>query len=398
MRRNLDFAQWLAGLLLVPALAWGSAAWAADAPDAATDFDARMQGLMREGGLVGAGAAILVGPEVRWLQGYGWADREQGIAFTPDTVMNIASISKTVTGVALLQAVEAGRLDLDRDVNDYLPFRLVNPHAPGGVVTLRHLATHTSGITDRPAVYARGYVFGRDPEQALGSFLAGYLVPGGADYDPSNFLAFAPGTHRDYSNIGAALAGYIVERATGQRLDEWTRQHVFQPLRMERSAWWLSQVPRHARLYVVAEGMAVPILPYGLVTYPDGGVRTSVADLSRFFAALLGGGEYEGARILSPRMTAEMRRFQYVGASTPGNVDPAKLNSGIFWSTKLEGALVGHGGSDPGLETVMLYDPKADVGVVLFTNTAPDDAGMKAFIAMVQLLRERGLQLKAQAR
>ncbi|UWX04866.1 serine hydrolase [Pseudoxanthomonas sp. NC8] len=134
------------------------------------------------------------------------------------------------------------------------------------------------------------------------------------------------------------------------------------------------------------------------MTYPDGGVRTSVSDLSRFFAALLDGGQYRGARILAPELAAEMLRFQYAGAAIPDNVDPAKVNSGIFWSTKLETTLVGHGGSDPGLETVMLYDPKAGVGLILFTNTAPDETGMKAYIAMVQLLRERGLQLKAQTR
>ncbi|UWX04168.1 beta-lactamase family protein [Pseudoxanthomonas sp. NC8] len=223
MQRNLDFARRFAGLLLLPALLCWNGAWAAVPADAAAaDFDVRMQQLMHEGGLVGAGAAILVGPEVRWMQGYGWADREQGVVFTPDTVMNVASISKTVTGVALMQAVQAGRLELDRDVNDYLPFRLVNPHAPGAVVTLRHLTTHTSGITDRPDAYARAYVFGRDPEQALGTFLTSYLwwcAAGTNTIRPTSFRARRAGI----ASTPTSARRWPVTSSSARPASAWTR-------------------------------------------------------------------------------------------------------------------------------------------------------------------------------
>lgn len=352
-------------------------------------IDTRVAERMREGGLVGVGAAIVVDGRIRWLKGYGFADRERAVPFTPDTVMNIGSISKTVTGVALMRAVQQGDLSLDADINAYLPFKVVNPSFPAAPITLRQLATHTSGITDRWEVYAGAYRYDGQAPEDLGLFLRHYFDPAGKYYDPQNFLASAPGTHREYSNIGAALAGYIVERAVGERLDAYTKRHIFAPLGMTSTTWHLADVPpgHHARLYIAQNSLVVPISPYELTTYPDGGVRTSVADLARFFAALLDGGQYRGARILSSASTREMLRFQYDAAHTPDNVDPKKKNSGIFWATKMDGRLVGHGGSDPGLKTEMLADPSLRVGVILFTNTSLGEDEMKSYAALLSDLR-----------
>src|SRR5687768_10909159 len=206
--------------------------------------DARILEHMHDGGIAGVGAAIIVDRKVVWTKGYGFADIAHAVPFTPDTVMNIGSISKTITGVAMMQAVERGELSLDADINAYLPFKLVNPHRPDATITLRQLATHTSGITDRWSVYAQTYHYDDDAIEPLGEFLRSYFVPGGAHYSADNFLDAEPGTQQDYSNIGAALAGYIVERATRQPLNRYTREHVFQPLRMDASGWLLSEIDR----------------------------------------------------------------------------------------------------------------------------------------------------------
>ena len=104
-----------------------------------------------------------------------------------------------------------------------------------------------------------------------------YIMPGGIHYSKDNFLNVRPGTHRDYSNIAAGLAGYIVERAVGEKLNTYTRRHFFSPLRMTSTGWSLSEIPaaRLATLYVAQDGITIPIPPYELTTYPDGGVRTS---------------------------------------------------------------------------------------------------------------------------
>lgn len=372
------------------------------APMAAAELDRVIEQRMREGGMVGVGAAIIVDKRLVWTKGYGFADRDRAIAFTPDTVMNIGSISKTVTGVALMRAVQEGKLSLDQDINAYLPFKVVNPSFPDVPITLRQLATHTSSIVDRWSVYERTYHYGGDSPEPLASFLADYFVPGRSRYAQENFLQARPGTRREYSNIGAGLAGYIVERAVGERLDVYTRQQVFAPLGMRSTAWFLPDVPaqRHAQLYVAQNGLSIPIPLYGGTTYPDGGVRTSVADLSRFFLALLNDGAYDGARILDRRSVQEMLRFQYTTANKPDNVDLAQKNSGIFWSTKYDVTRIGHGGSDPGVKTEMLSDLDKRIGLIFFTNTSLGEEQFGEYEGILDALwqRARTLQQERSAR
>jgi CubicO group peptidase (beta-lactamase class C family) len=368
---------------------------AASEPTANQTIDRLIEERMGRAGIVGLAAAILVDGRVVWTAGYGFADRESGRPFTTDTVMNVGSIAKTVVGVALLQAAAQGKLRLDDDVNLHLPFRVRNPRHEDVPITLRQLATHTSGITDRDPVYTDSYHQGGDSPVALGDFLREYFVPTGRWWSADNFVAGKPGSVREYSNIGAGLAAYAVERATGRPFHESTRDAIFRPLGMTGTGWFLSEIDRasHATLYDASGGPAKPIPVYGLATWPDGGLRTSVDDLSRFFAALLGDGAHEGARILSPASVEELRRFQYTAASKPDNVDLDEKNSGIFWSTKRNTSLVGHSGSDPGVQAEMLAEPSRRVAVILLSNTTLAGRKQRAFLEIFEALLARGREI-----
>lgn len=354
-------------------------------------FDELIRERMSEAGLTGVGAALIVDRRVVWSKGYGFADRERGIAFTPDTLMNVGSITKTVTGVAMMRAVELGKLDLDADINRYLPFRVVHPRYQSAKITLRQLATHTSGIADRWDVYAGTYHYGGDSPDDLGDFLQAYFTPGGGHYSAANFVDGAPGTLREYSNIGAALAGYIVERVTDQPLNDFTREQVFKPLGMHHTGWFLREVDAatHARLYVSQNGLVIPIPLYGGTTYPDGGVRTTVSDLARLFIALLGDGSHGGARILEAASVTEMTRFQFTDANRPANFPGTEGNSGLFWRTKFNGTMVGHGGNDPGIQTEMLADLGKKTGVILFVNTSVSGPDQRAVGSILEALVQR---------
>ena len=343
---------------------------------------------MADARIMGIGAAVIVDRQVVWMKGYGFADYGRTRPFTPQTVMGVASISKTFTGVAMMRAVQDGRLSLDVDINKYLPFRVVNPHRPDAPITLRHLATHTSGITDRWEVYQSVYRYGGAPSPALGDFLAGYFTADGANYSPNNFLVARPGALREYSNIGAVLAGFIVERAFGESLPVYTRQHILAPLRMTSTSWRLSDVnlDTHTELFVSQNGSTIPIRPYELTDYPASGVRTSVSDLSKFFIALLNGGEYQGARILNAEMTAEMTRFQFSDANRPENFPASEGNSGLFWRTKFNGTRVGHGGNDPGVSAEMQADLAGKTGVILFMNTSVSGADQRSMLDILNAL------------
>ncbi|MDQ1161365.1 CubicO group peptidase (beta-lactamase class C family) [Chryseobacterium sp. SORGH_AS 447] len=360
-------------------------------------IDSLIGNKMKTTGIVGLSASIIVDKKVVWTNGYGYADRENHIPFTPSTVMNIASISKTFTGFCIMKAVEQGRVSLDEDINRYLPFKVVNPNFPDEKITLRQLATHTSSLADRYPFYTDStYYKPGHKAEPLGEFLRNYFVPGGKHYSMDNFLKVKPGTHRDYSNIASGLAGYIVELRTGMKLNNYAKKYIFNPLNMENTGWALSEVDvrKHAKLYEKKEGSIVQIPLYEGITYPDGGVRTSVRELSKFFITLLNDGSYGKKRILKKELAEEMLRFQYTEKNKPDNVNISKLNSGIFWATKLGGTRIGHNGSDPGVRTFMLSDVNKEVGVIVFFNTSLEEKDEDQFFEIYEALYKYGLELK----
>lgn len=359
--------------------------------------DAFIEKKMNESRLVGLGAAIIVNKKLVWAKGYKYADKDAKTPFTPNTIMNIASISKTFTGAALMRAVEDKKVSLDEDVNKYLPFKVINPFFPNDKITLRNLATHASGITDRASIYKNTYYYGGDSPEALGEFLKNYFEPTGKNYSKDNFLNHRPGSYREYSNIAAGLAGYIVEITTGKKLNDYSKQYIFKPLKMDDTGWFFSEIKlsNHSKLYEKQGDVVKPVQLYGLTTYPDGGVRTSVSDLSKFFVCLLNSGKYKGVRILKKQSVEEMLKFQYTASNKPENIKLNETNSGIFWATKSNTTRIGHGGADPGVKTEMFYDPSKEVGVILFTNTGLSDEAMyNNYFAIFDELWNNALTLK----
>lgn len=361
-------------------------------------IDSLIEKKMDQAGIVGIGAAIIIDKKLVWTNGYGFADKENKIPFSPTTIMNIASISKTFTGFCIMKAVEEGKVDLDEDINHYLPFKVINPNFPDEKITLRHLATHTSGLADRYPFYTDStYVYNGEKPEPLGDFLKNYFVKGGNHYDKDNFLKSRPGTNRDYSNIGAGLAGYIIELRTGQKLNEYSKKYIFKPLKMKNSGWNLSEInfKNHSKLYQKEDGKIKSIKLYEGTTYPDGGVRTSVDELSRFFITLLNDGKYHNTRLLKKELAEEMLRFQFTESNKPDNVKPDKLNSGIFWATKMGGKRIGHNGSDPGVRTFMLSDLNKKIAVIVFFNTSLSEADENKFFDIYEDLYKYGLELRS---
>jgi CubicO group peptidase (beta-lactamase class C family) len=363
-----------------------------------TSIDSFIESKMLETGIVGIGASIIIDKKVVWTNGYGYANKENKISFTPATIMNTASISKTFTGVCIMKAVEEGIVSLDEDINNYLPFKVINPNFPSEKITLRHLATHTSGITDRNPFYGDSTYFtgGRKPEP-LGEFLKNYFTQDGKHYSKDNFLNAKPGTNRDYCNIGAGLAGFIIEFRTGTTLNEYAKKHIFKPLKMQNTGWALNEIDitKHSNLYEKKGDSIVQIPLYEMTTYPDGGVRTSVDELSKFFISLLNEGKYKKTRILKTETVKEMIRFQHTETNKPDNVNIKKLNQGIFWATKLGATRIGHNGTDSGVRTFMLSDLNKEFAVIVFFNTKLDEKDEGIYFDIYEELYKYAKDLKA---
>jgi CubicO group peptidase (beta-lactamase class C family) len=329
-----------------------------------TRLDAYILGKMAEGAIPALSAALIDGDHVVWTGAYGTANLEHGVAATPDTIFMLASVSKTVTAVAVLQAVEDGLLDLDADVNDVLPFPVRNPNAPDIPITPRMLLTHTSSIVDNVRLFAELYFRGDSPI-ALGDFLADYLVPGGAYYDPAaNFGGYPPLRAVNYCNYAVALAGYLVEVVEGVPFDRFCHARIFEPLGMVDTSWHLAGLPDRsiAMPYTLHGGEFQPAGLYGYPDYPDGQLRTSAPHLARHLMAFMGFGELDGTRILQAATVEEMRRVQYP------NLDPTQ---GLIWyyAGDLHGnTVLGHNGGDIGVSTEMFFDPEANLGVIMLTT------------------------------
>lgn len=356
--------------VLVLAIVLVAPAHAQTRAQAIAKLDASIRRDMTAHHIPGLAIAIVGRKGLIWSAGYGFADLDSRRPMKADTIFPIASISKTVIAVAMMKAKEEGRLDLDRDINRYLPFRVSNPRVPDRTITLRELATHVSGIRDYDPVYSGpdNYHQGGDNPIALGDFLRSYLVPGGRFYAPAdNFAAGEP--EHAYSNVGAALAAYVVQCATSEPFDAYTVSRIFRPLGMKSTGWHFSEIDasRQATLYRYVDGKPLAYGRYALATWPDGGLRTTVIDLARYVQMTMNRGTLGTTRVLSAASVDAMLAPQSFNGKP---LRPYDMDQALFWSRyQLEGrTLYGHSGADPGVRTQMAFDADRGIGVLLFAN------------------------------
>jgi CubicO group peptidase (beta-lactamase class C family) len=368
---------------------------------------------MRTDHVPGLSAVLVARDKIIWEKAYGWADVDQKILMTVDTVQNIGSISKTITATAVMQLWEKRRFGLDDDVGRYLPFKVRNPRFPDDPITFRQLLTHKSSIKDGPA-YGQSYACG-DPQISLKDWIRGYLTPGGRYYSrDDNFFDWKPGTTdipkgtSDYSNVGFGLLGYLVETISGMDFDQYCKIHIFTPLGMKETGWKLADIDAHKHAvpytYIsedfkmpeemglesflprygkgkqsITKGELFPHCLYGFPNYPDGLIRTNVKDLSRFLRAYINEGTFEGQRILKRETVQSMLSRHHYGR-------------GLCWfpiMSKNDQIVWGHSGGDPGIATQMQLLQKEGAGVIVFFNF---DSPRKGCREIIDRLLDEGIR------
>ncbi|MGB5653393.1 MAG: serine hydrolase domain-containing protein [Robiginitalea sp.] len=353
-----------------------------------------LEAICDSGALVGFSVALVDAEGVQYVKGFGSADLAAQKAYDIHTIQNIASISKTFIGIALLKAQEMGQLDLDDPVNNYLPFEVIHPYFPEIPITLRHLVTHTSGITDPDEYDAKGYIL-RNAENGEDAVYANFLPPShmlsledfqqrilskdGQWYRKKTFLKKKPGGRFEYSNIGAGLAALALEKATETPFNDFTRTYIFQPLEMSHSGWFPSEVDfsKHSRTYT---DTGIPLAPYSLVNFPDGGLMTSAEDLGKYLSELIRG--YSGnGKILTPESFKELFTPQLQAAQFTSRSDGVyndEYNMGVFMGFSSHDQ-IGHTGGDPGVSTFMFFNAKTLTGKLLLVNTDLNQKGVETF-------------------
>ena len=302
-----------------------------------------------------------------YQHGFGYADVRNKTPYTVNTIQPVGSVSKTLIGTALMKAVELGFFTLDTDVSEILDFKVGNPYYPDQAITVRELATHTSGIVDRENFYQKTYLFGqRSADISLDVFLRSYLTKKGKFYSRRNFDRHRPGTAFNYSNIGATLAAHLVEIKAGVSFAEFTKKYILEPLEMTDSDWF-DRSEKAERAAVLYDPQSKPYPVYASVTYPDGSLRSSCDDLSQYLVEIIKGDHGELNRLLKPNSFREMLSPQFSPEYKIAGVSAREPNQGIFFAFRRDGS-IGHTGSDYGVSAFVFFDPKTSIGKIFLTN------------------------------
>lgn len=322
----------------------------------ASDLDAFISGIMQtqleRNDIAGATIAVVKDNEIIFAKGYGYADVKSHTPVNVDsTLFRIGSISKLFTWTAVMQQVEQGKIELDADINQYLDFHI--PDAFGKPITMRNLMTHTPGFEERNQ----------------GLFVADLAQLDGLQHHLASRVPariFAPGTVAGYSNYGAALAGYIVQRVSGEEFNNYVQHHITGPLGMGHTTF-AQPLPAHlAPLMSSAYDIASkPAYPYEIIpAAPAGSVAASTGDMARFMIAQLHSATLNGTPILKPETAALMQSRQFAFDARENGIC-----LGFYEETRNGHRIIGHGGDTIYFHSDLHLIPDAHVGFFVAYNS-----------------------------
>jgi CubicO group peptidase (beta-lactamase class C family) len=303
---------------------------------------------MRTDHIPGVALAIVKGDQIVYLKGYGRAD-QSGRRVTPQTPFLIGSITKTVTALAVMQLVEAGKVELDAPVKRYIPwFRVADPRA-SAQITVRMLVEQTSGLPQLPTFVT--WTWPNDPD----------VLERHVRLMANANLLFPPGKGFAYSNANYVTQGVIVQAVSGQSYEDYIQQHIFTPLDMRHS--YVSQETAvqdgMAKGYRWVFGYPIPVtLPFKRSNLPAGFAISSAEDMAHYLIAQLNGGRYLDSSVLSPEGIALMQ------------AEPPPGTYGLGWeSARIDGRrVINFDGATGNFQGSVFIDPESRVGVFVAAN------------------------------
>lgn len=320
-------------------------------------LDAYLQQQLDRLNLPGAALAIVEGDQIVHVRGFGQA-RPDGEAPSPQTPFFIGSTTKSFTALAVMQLVEAGKVELDAPLQHYLPwFRVADPQA-SAQMTVRHLLHQTSGLSLLPGWQLLANFDDRPDATARQARALATLA-----------LARPPGAAFEYSNLNYNLLGLIIEAVSGESYAAYIQNHIFDPLDMRHS--YTAKAAAQADGLAVGHQswfgipLAVPDLPVPSGSLPSGQLISSAEDMGRYLIMHLNEGRYGDAQLLSPAGIDELHRSA-VDASAFG----VKEQYGMGWYVSEQGQtkLLWHTGMIPDFYTYMVLLPEQKKGLILLVN------------------------------
>lgn len=321
-----------------------------DANELSSFFDGYMTG--KSDKTPGAVIIAVDSEGVLFSQGYGFADKERKLKAHPDsTVYRVGSISKLFTASAAMQLEEQGKVRLDEDINDYLPFRI--PNRKGHPIELTHLLTHTAGFDEAWQIADSNWPPSLNAD--LEDFRDAYIPP----------VLREPGTVKSYSNFGMGLVGYIVQRQSGVPFAQYVDEHILHPLQMNNSSFQPKpEIMSHLAVPYRADGQ--PMREWNLKPpyIPSGGLFATASDMGKFMMSFLKEGEAAGEQILHTGTKTRMMSIQ-------SSFNPMLGGMGYGFAIKAwsDGAqIIWHNGGLPGWHSNLWLIPEKNIGVFVAVN------------------------------
>jgi len=316
-------------------------------------FDERIENQLEEHNIAGATVSVVADGEIAFAKGYGYADVEDEEPVQADeTLFRIGSVSKSVTGTAVMRGVENGDVSLDTNVNEYLGDGFQVPEAYDEPVTLEHLGTHTAGFEEKTVG-----LFARDEPEPLDEAV-----------EDAPARVRPPGELASYSNYGVGLEGHVLAEATGTGFADYVQQQVFEPLGMERSTF--RQPPPEledsvSKGYLYANGEFQEEGFEYVPLRPAGSMSATATDMARYMLVHLNDGTFEGTQFLEEETTEGMHEGRFTN-------HPAINSVGYgFYEIDRDGTrMVGHNGATIMFHSMMSLFPDENLGVFVSYNTA----------------------------
>jgi CubicO group peptidase (beta-lactamase class C family) len=308
--------------------------------------------------IAGATVSVVKDGKLLFAKGYGYADVQKKQPVSPqDTLFRPGSISKLLTWTAVMQLFEQGKLDLDRDVNEYLDFKI--PDAFGAPVTLKNILTHTPGFEEQIKD-----LFSHTPVSPnLGEYLKTHI--------PARI--YPPGTVPAYSNYATALAGYIVERVSGRPFEDYIDENILKPLNMTHSTF--KQPLPSGLASSMSGGYRLGSDPPGefeiVNAFPAGSLSSSATDMAQFMIAHLQDGQVGEARILKPE-TVRLMHSRLFALDDAANA----MCYGFYEETRNGQRIIGHGGDTIFFHSDMHLVLDQKVGFFISYNSAGKAGGL----------------------
>ena len=325
--------------------------------------EADIQTIMKRLDVVGLSVAVVKKGEIIYTHSFGLKNIETKAPLSDTDIFRIASISKSFSATSIMQLIEAGKLSLDADFSDLVGFKIRNPKFPDKAITLRMILSHTSSIND-----SQGY------------FTLDAINPVKNPDWQKCYSDVAPGTDYRYCNLNYNMIGTVIEKYSGERFDNYVKNHIINPLGLyagynvdsldamrfatlheyntstkKLSPSPLAYAPRREEIKNYVMGYSTPIFS------PTGGMKISATDLAKYMTMHMNYGKYKVTRIMSKKsarlMQTKISENEGYGMAIANREDviPGKL-------------MTGHTGSAYGLYSAMFFNPKEKFGIVVITN------------------------------